>query len=460
MKNLLFIGIVGHAMRGLALAAKRQGDNVRGLDETAEDGPATVWLEQHGIEWTRKPDLTLLDGINLVIISGGSPADHPLITAALSRKIPVKSMAQYFGEITKGEHTIAVAGTHGKTTTTSLIAWLLESAGRFPDFLIGVKPANFDSSARFKHAKDVVIEGDEYKSSSLDLKPKLHYYHPDTLVLTAIEHDHPDVYPDLESYKAAFVAVVKSLSADGRLIACTDGPNVPEIAKSAPCPVITYGLETGDYTAANVAYQPAGIEFDVVHQGKPLGRLSVGLYGRHNVRNALAATAAALENGLSFDQIADGAKTFKGTYRRFNIVSAPGAPVTVIDDYGHHPSEVATNLEAAKLHFPGSRIIAVVRPHTFSRTQALLTDWQQSFADADEVFITDIEAARESAAEQTVSGADVVKGIKTPAHYQPDRTQLVADLISFVKPGDVVLCFTVSGYQNLAQDLAKTLNSR
>jgi len=458
MKNLLFIGIVGHAMRGLALAAKRQGNTVRGLDETAEDGPATIWLATHGIEWTRKPELSLLDGVDLVIISGGSPAGHPLIQAALARHIPVQSMAEYFGSITKDEHTIAIAGTHGKTTTTSLITWLLESAGRSPDFLIGVKPANFDSSVRFKHAKDVVIEGDEYKSSSLDLKPKLHYYHPNTLVLTAIEHDHPDVYPDLESYKAAFAAVIKTLPTNGQLIACVEGPNVPEIAKFAPCPVTTYGLDNGDYTAANVTYGPAGLEFDVAHQGNVLGRLAVALHGRHNVRNALAAVAAGLANGLTFEQIAAGAKTFAGTYRRFNIVTPPGAAVTVVDDYGHHPSEVATNLEAAKLHFPGHRIIAVVRPHTFSRTTALLTEWQQSFTDADQVFVTDIEAAREAASDQTVSGADIVKGITQSAHYQPDRSQLIADMKISTKPGDVVLCFTVSGYQNLAQQLAETLN--
>jgi UDP-N-acetylmuramate--L-alanine ligase len=454
-RHLFFIGIVGHAMRGLALAAKNQGNTVTGLDETADEGVGSQWLRDHGIDWTRTPDPKLLDGVDLVIISGGTAADYPLLVEAKKRDIQIQSFAEYLGEVTKDELSVVVSGTHGKTTTTSLITWLFESAGKHPDYLIGIRPFNFDSSARLDNSKVVVLEGDEYVASNLDRRAKVLYYHPNVLVLTAIEHDHPDVYPDLKSVVDVFTKVVKTLPQDGRLVACAEGPNVLGVAQNAPCPVITYGLNEGDYVARDVAYLPTGIEFDVETHGGLVGRVAVPLYGKHMVQNALAATVVGLTEGLSIDQVIEGAASFKGAYRRFNIVSYKDSAITIVDDYGHHPTEAAVNIEAAKLHFPGRRIVVVYRPHTYSRTAALLPEYQQAFNQADLVYITDIEGARETGMESTVSGNDIVKALKMPAHYAPDRAKLVEQLQADTKPGDVVLCFTVSGYENFAQELAQ-----
>ncbi len=453
--HLFFIGIVGHAMRGLALAAKQAGQIVSGFDEGVPEGDlGGAWIDAQGIPWSRHADSKLLDGVDLVIISGGTPANYPLLAEAKRRRIPIQSFAQYLGQLTTSQHVIAVAGTHGKTTTTSLIAWLIEASGGHPDYLVGIRPFNFDASARLAGADTVVLEGDEYKASSLDPQPKLSYYHPDTLVLTSVEHDHPDVFPDLASVKAAFGRAIAGLPAAGRLVAWAGSSTVTDLARHAPCPVLTYGLDQADYTAANIAYLPGGLSFDVWHKQAKLGRLDLPLYGSHNVLNGLAAVIVGLSEGLSWAQITAAAKTFQGAYRRFNILTAPDAALTVVDDYAHHPTEVAATLTAARQHFPGRRIVAVFRPHTYSRTTALLSEYHQAFASADLAYITDIEAAREQTLGQTITGRDITAGLPVPAHYLPDRTELIAHIRRDSRPGDVLVCMTVSGYARLAEELA------
>jgi UDP-N-acetylmuramate: L-alanyl-gamma-D-glutamyl-meso-diaminopimelate ligase len=453
--HLYFVGIAGHAMRGLALAARDNGYEVSGFDPSAV-APGSDWLDEHEFSWSRQFDASQLDGVTSIVITGAHAApDAPVIIEAQQRHIPIQSFAEFFGQLTQGEPVVAVAGTHGKTTTTALIAWLLESAGHNPDFLIGIQPFNFPASVRFTGSNVAVVEADEYKASSLDLRSKAQYYHPDTLVLTSVEHDHPDLFPDLAAVEQRFTDIVSALPATGHLIACAEAQNILMIAKSAPCAVITYGLTAGDYQPSNITYLPTGIEFDVINSGSNLGRIAVQLYGQHNVLNVLAGVAAALTQGLSFDQIVAGARTFKGAYRRFNIVSGPDAAVTIVDDYAHHSTEVATNLQAAKLHFPGHRVVAVFRPHTYTRIAALLAQYQAAFSDADLVFVTDIEGARETGAQPNVSGQDIVSKLTMPAHFVPDRQALIDHVVAAARPGDVILCMSVSGYQDIAAELAR-----
>jgi UDP-N-acetylmuramate--alanine ligase len=459
-QHLFFIGIAGHAMRGVALAALRRGNTVSGLDENAVP-PGSDWLDEHGIVWSRTPDPQHLDLVDVVIISGGLPADYPMLEEARRRHIRIISFAEYLGDLTTGKHVITVSGTHGKTTTTALITWLLDSAGRHPDYLIGIRPFNFDSSARLSGADTFVVEGDEYEASTIDGKSKVQYYHPDVLVLTSVEHDHPDIFPTFASVVDRFTEVIAGLPKTGRLIAWAANKTVAKVAAAAPCPVITYGLETGDYTPRDIAYQATGVEFDVENGPKGImGRVAVPLYGKHNVLNVLAATAVALGEGLTMEQIIAGAANFRGAYRRFNLLTEPEATVTVVDDYAHHPTEVATTLEAAKLHFAGRRIVAVFRPHTYSRTAALLEEYRRSFDSADLVYITDIEAAREAGHNPSgVSGLDITKALSSAALYTPDRADLIRRIKLDSKPGDVVVCMSVSGHNNLAEELAQALNT-
>ncbi|HEY6736494.1 MAG TPA: UDP-N-acetylmuramate--L-alanine ligase [Candidatus Saccharimonadia bacterium] len=457
--HLYFVGITGHAMRGLAWATHELGYTVTGLDEPATD-PGASWVTEHGLKWTRDFKPEYLEGVTAIIVTGAHVSDDaPVIVEAREREIPIKSYAQLVGELTTGAQVIAVGGTHGKTTTTSLITWLLDAAGRHPDYLVGIRPFNFDTNVRLTGAKIAVVEGDEYRASPLEQKSKLQYLHPDTLVLTNVEMDHPDFFADIDAVKTRFREIITALPKTGRLIVCNESHNALEVAKAAPCDVITYSLhDGGDYQARDIAYLPAGIEFDVEAYGQNLGRVAVPLYGRHNVLNSLAATCAVLKSGLSLTDVISGAEGFKGAYRRFNLLTDPDASITVIDDYAHHPTEVAATLAAAKLHFEGRRIVAVFRPHTYSRTAALLPEYEQAFTSADEVFITDIEGAREAHLAHTVSGRDVADRAGANAHYSPSREALLHDLSANCKTGDVVVCMTVSGYEDVAGELAKQLN--
>ncbi|HVQ44690.1 MAG TPA: UDP-N-acetylmuramate--L-alanine ligase [Candidatus Saccharimonadia bacterium] len=452
--HLYFIGIAGHTMRGLALAARDNGYTVTGLDPSAVP-PGSTWLDEHGFDWAAEYEPAQLKGVTAVIVTGAHvSADAPVIVEARERGIPVQSYAEFFGHLTARARVIAVAGTHGKTTTTALIAWLFESAGRRPDYLIGIQPFNFATSVRFAGAADVVVEADEYQASALDTRSKAEYYHPDILVLTSVEHDHPDLFPDLASVEARFAKIVAAVPSSGAVIACAEAKNTVLIASGTSASLATYGFKTGDFHARNIAYLPQGLELEVEHDGEVLGHLAVSLYGKHNALNTLAAVAAALQAGLSFDQILAGVASFKGAYRRFNLITPAEADITVVDDYAHHPTEVATTIEAAKLHFPGRRIVVIFRPHTYSRTKALLRDYQGAFGQANIAYITDIEGAREAGTQTTVSGRDISGALKIPAHYEPDRTQLATRVVSDAKPGDVILCLTVSGYDDLAEELA------
>lgn len=461
MKHLLFLGIAGHAMGGLALAAQNRGYTITGLDE-AGGPPMSTWLDEHSLKWSTTYTPEILEGVDAIVVNAQHGSDdHPVIVHARKHHMRIMSFAEFLGELTLSKHVIAVAGTHGKTTTTSLITWLLESAGQTPDYLIGILPFNFQASSRLNGASKVVIEADEYKASTLDPKPKFDYYHPNTLVLTSIEHDHPDVFPTMSEYLAAFKRLATNISAEGTLIACTHSKEVMQIAQAVSCKVLTYGLEQGDYTASNIAFDADGLAFDVVTSTGVMGRLKVPLYGRHNVLNALAAVAVASHEGMSFEQIAKGALAFKGAFRRFNVLTKPAANITVIDDYAHHPTEVLTTIEAARLHFPNRRLVVIYRPHTYSRTQTLLKEYRHAFAGADQLYITDVEPARELAHQRTVSGQEIVDGLSAELRQNTafviDRDDLVDQIIADVRPGDVILSMTVSGYGNIANELAEKL---
>jgi UDP-N-acetylmuramate: L-alanyl-gamma-D-glutamyl-meso-diaminopimelate ligase len=455
-EHLHFIGISGHAMRGVALAARELGYAVTGTDEGAYP-PGSDWLDEQGITWFRKPATAHLKGVSRVIITGSIPPDHPEIVAARQRKIPVIAFAQLVGELTERARRIVVAGTHGKTTTTALLAWTLESAGRQPDFLVGIQPRNFDTSVRLKGGKLAVIEGDEYRSSQLDDSSKFAHYRPDSLILTSIEHDHPDFFRDLAAVRDRFAELIAGLPADGRLIHWAGSETVREVAEAYAGERHSYAFEDADWYPEHPRYEPDGIRFVLKHHDDALGELAVPLFGEHNVLNAVAAAAALLEEGLSLEEITTGFASFRGASRRFERVSTPDAAVTVIDDYAHHPTEAKTTIRAAKLHFPGSRVIAVYQPHTYSRTRELLDEYAASFGDADQGFITKIESAREQGSAQTVSGADIVKRSDANLRYVEGREELLAAVVKAARPGDVVLSMSVAGNDFFAQALAKQL---
>lgn len=453
--HLHFLGIFGHAMRGVAAAAKEMGYTVTGTD----DGVPPDWLRERGIQWWDKPDVAHLEGVTTVVISGHTQADHPEVVGARDRDIPIISFPQLIEEFTSGARRIVVAGSHGKSTTTALIAWVLESAGRTPDYLTGIKPHNFDSSVRMRGSKVAVLEGDEYRSSHLDPTSKFSYYHPDVAVLTSVEMDHPDMFKNVGEIEKRLGKLVADVPTGGSVVYWKGSEAVRRVVSEATAPLDSYDFSDADWTAGNVGFSPEGISFALLRRGEGLGELRTPLYGRHNVLNALAASIVVLNEGVSFEELAQGLSTFKGIGRRFERLTGDGADVAVLDDYAHHPTEVKTTIEAAKLHFPG-RVIAVFRPHTYSRTAGLLTEYGGAFQDAHEAFITDIEPAREARARQTVSGQDVADAAGEHVFYEPDRTQMLDRIADTVRPGDTVLCMSVGGYDEFAEELTARLEHR
>lgn len=452
-EHVYILGIAGHAMRGVALALKARGYTVTGTDANAYP-PGTDWLDAHDIQWWREPSPEHLTGVTLVVLGGGQPTDQPELVEAQKRGVKIVSYPEMVGSLIEEARRIVVTGTHGKTTTTSLITWLLESAGRKPDFLIGIQPHNFDTSVRLSGSDIVVLEGDEYRSSALDTTSKFVYYHPDVAIITSIEHDHPDLFPDLDAVKQRFYQLVRELPRDGQLFVCDTSREAIEVAADSSAPIATYGRE-GEWRAEHVEYRPEGLAYDLVRHGEKQGQVRVPLYGEHNVLNSVAALAVVINEGVSLKTASAGLTTFKGASRRFERVSPDGAAVTVIDDYAHHPTEVKATIAAAQRHY-GGRVIAIFRPHTFSRTEALLSEYQEAFEGAAKAYILPIEGAREEQTGQKVSGADLA--VRSQVSYLEDREELIKQVMIAVQPGDVVLCMSVNGYNKLAEELADKLS--
>lgn len=452
-KHLHFLGITGHAMRGIALAAREMGAHVTGTDEGAKP-PGTVWLDAHKITWWANSDVKHLEGVDQVIMSGATPVDNVELVAAGQQGIPILPYAAFVGKLAEDKRRIVVAGTHGKTTTTAFLTWILESGGKQPDFLVGIQPRNFESSVRLSRSKLMVLEGDEYKSSTLDLSSKFCYYRPDVLIGTSLEMDHPDLFKSVKEIEVRFEALMDGMSKDGKVFYWAGSEALGQLARNSQVEAVSYGQE-GTWHTQHTRYGSTGIAFDLYEKDVYQGHFAVPLFGAHNVDNATAAIAVALGEGLTPDEIQVGCESFLGAARRFEIVSKPHAAVTVIDDYAHHPTEIAATINAARVHFNG-RVIAIVRPHTYSRTKELLQEYRSAVQLADLGFIASIEGAREASLAASVSGADIA--IDNPGvEYTPDRNKLVDLVCAAAKPGDVVLSMTVSGYEDLAQDLAQEL---
>ncbi|MFI5240560.1 MAG: UDP-N-acetylmuramate--L-alanine ligase [Candidatus Saccharimonadia bacterium] len=452
-KHIHILGIAGHAMRGLALALLENGAIVTGTDEHAYP-PGTDWLKAKNILWWNEPSIEHLTGADLVILGGGVAPTNPELLEAQSSKIPIMSYPEVVGKLTSGAKRIVITGTHGKTTTTSLITWVLESAGLHPDYLIGILPNNFSTSVRLKGAHIAVLEGDEYRSSQLDPSSKFMYYHATEAIITSIELDHPDLFADLAAVKDRFSQLVENLPRNGRLFVCESSAEAISVASSSSAPITTYGFK-GHWRAQNVSYLPEGIEFELIRHDATIGKLKVGLYGAHNVLNGLAAAAVAMNEGVSFAAVQQGFTSFLGASRRFEMISKPDSKLRVIDDYAHHPTEVVATIEAAKTHFK-SRVIAIFRPHTYSRTKTLLNEYHEAFSGADLVFIAPIEGAREIGHE-LVSSEDVAAGAGEHVSAINDRAELIKLVTNSARAGDVILCMSVNGYENIAKDIALAL---
>jgi UDP-N-acetylmuramate--alanine ligase len=396
--------------------------------------------------------------------------------------------AEFLGQLTAGRRSIAVAGTHGKTTTTAMIAWMLAALGQDPSFIIGGIAANLGSNAHAGRGPFFVIEADEYDRMFLGLQPEIE-------VVTNVEHDHPDCYPTPEDFYQAFLAFVQRLpAAGGVLLACADDPGAARLLEEAAARGYqsrSYGIRDQgavnsdqglgtrdqgsgfDYEGRNLARnEVGGFSFEFVKQSQLAGSespvpnpesripISLPVPGRHNVRNALAALGVADLLGLSLQEAALALREFRGTGRRFEVLGDV-AGITFVDDYAHHPTEIRATLAAARARYPGRRIWAVWQPHTYSRTRMFSADFARSFEDADRVVVTEIYAAREAAPVEGFSTRQVVEKMQHPAaHFAPDLTQAEEYLLAHLLPGDVLLVLSAGDADQINTHLMQALKIR
>jgi UDP-N-acetylmuramate--alanine ligase len=428
-----FVGIAGAGLSAIAKVLHDSGWRVSGSD--AGTSPFAQRLAADGVHVYTGHRAEQIDGASLVVISSAVPADNVEVQAALARGIPVLKRADFLGQLMTGRAGVAVAGTHGKTTTTGLIAFALDRAGLDPTFIVGGLLMDYGSNARAGQGP-FVIEADEYDRMFLGLRPTV-------AVVTNVEHDHPDCYPTLAELQTAFRAFVALLPADGLLIGCARDAFARELVaerRAAGRPAAVYGFRREDDYRAD-SPQPngaGGFDFLAVKGGETLGLVRTRLAGEHNVLNTLAALAVADHLGVSFNDFRNAAAEYRGAGRRFEV-KGEASGVTVIDDYAHHPTEIKATLAAARRRFAGRPIWAMFQPHTYTRTRSLMNDFAVSFADADHVLVTDIFAARE-ADDQTVTAAQLVKKIQHPdVRHVPSLDDATRVLLAELEPGDVLV---------------------
>lgn len=452
MTHIHLIGIGGSGLSAIARLLLESGYSVSGSDRTSSQlaqelavAGATIFIG-HAIE--------NIQGADLVVRSSAISDANPEVQAALAAGIPVLKRADFLGQLMSGHFGIAIAGTHGKTTTTAMLAWMLTACGKDPSYIIGGVSKNLGNNAHAGSGQAFVIEADEYDNMFLGLTPQI-------AVVTMMEHDHPDFFPTAEIYRASFAAFVRKLQPGGLLITCADDAQAASLAAEVPagCRVITYGLNSpADLRAENLQRNPAGgFTFRVTAGAQPY-EIALQVPGEHNVRNALAAFAVAQEMELDLQAATSALASFSGTGRRFDLRGEVDN-IAIIDDYAHHPTEIRATLAAARSRYPERRIWAVWQPHTYSRTQTWLSDFAQAFSNADRVLVTAIYAAREQ--DNGFSASQVVARMQhANARYIPALADARDTLLAELKSGDVVLVLSAGDADQLSAQVLAALRQK
>ena len=457
MEHFHFIGIGGTGLSAIAKVLLEQGYKVSGSDlissalsEGVKESGGTVYIGHQAEQ--------VLDA-DIVIRSSAVPESNVEVQAAKENGIPVLKRSEFLGRLMEEKNVIAIAGSHGKTTTTSMVAWILTALNREPSFIVGGIVSNLETNARAGGGDDFVIEADEYDYMFLGLTPSI-------AVVTNVEHDHPDIFPTPELFRKAFCDFVGQLEQDGTLILCGEDPGAYQLKEELKSnqKLFVYGFEERgfDYFAQNIqSNHMGGVDFEIVINNKENPTtvlISMQLPGEHNILNALGAFAVADQIGLSRERSAEALGKFIGSERRFDI-RGNFKGVTLIDDYAHHPTEIIATLAAARTIYADRRIWAVWQPHTYSRTETLFTGFTKAFSEADKTIVLDVFAAREEKPEgfKTI---DLVKAINnSDARFIPDKNKAVAYLLKELIPGDVLLVFTAGDAIEINDELERTMSA-
>jgi UDP-N-acetylmuramate: L-alanyl-gamma-D-glutamyl-meso-diaminopimelate ligase len=468
-KHFHLIGVCGTAMGSLAGMLKAQGHRVTGSDK-AFYPPMGDELKRLGIETFDGFDAGHLEPTpDVVVVGNATSRGNAEIEHALNAKLRCASMPEILREyFIRGKHSTVVTGTHGKTTTTSLMAWVMEAGGLDPSFLVGGVAENFGAS--FKVAKDgsgsnhFVIEGDEYDTAYFDKGPKFLHYLPDLVILNNIEYDHADIYPNLDAIRKVFRLLVNLIPSNGRLIAGWDSSVVREIV-SRPiepqgvwAPVESFGIEHPEakWTAREIDFLPEATRFKVLREGKEYGEFQSPLAGMFNVRNCLATIAAADALGLDRRLVAEALATFKSVKRRMQARGVAGG-VTVIDDFAHHPTAIRETLRGMKQRYPERRIVAVFEPRSWTtRKKVFQKDYPVAFAAADYVVIAPIFESFRLAADDQLSVDELIADLKAQgkqAFSIEGADAIVEHITPDLRAGDVVVIMSNGGFGGIHEKL-------
>jgi UDP-N-acetylmuramate: L-alanyl-gamma-D-glutamyl-meso-diaminopimelate ligase len=462
-------GIAGTAMASLAGLLREAGHEVTGSDQDVYP-PMSTQLEALGIP-VRSPyaEANIPDGVDRIVIGNALSRGNPEVEAVLDRRLPFVSAPALLAEaFIQGRTSLVVAGTHGKTTTTSLLAYLLFRAGADPSFLIGGVPTDFERSYRLGGGRHFVIEGDEYDTAFFDKRPKFVHYLPDIAIIGNLEFDHADIYPDLAAVQTAFVRLMNVIPRRGVLIAGVESPALRELLPKAFCRVETFGIGVeADWVAEDVETTPAGTSFRVVQRTSAdrlgHGKFEMRLAGEHNVRNALAALAAANAAGIAPAAARDALAAFQGVKRRLELKGTVGG-IRVYDDFAHHPTAVRVTLDAVRRAAPGGRLVAVFEPRSYtSRTKVFQDDFARAFDAADLVVIAAAHLPEKVPLGQRLSEQDLVHGIAAGGHraeFVPTVEAIVARLTGWLQEGDRVVILSNGGFGGIHDRLLKALAAR
>jgi len=456
IRRIHFVGIGGIGMSGIAEVLLNLGFTVSGSDLKAT--PVTDRLSKLGARIFGGHAVNNVQDAQVVVVSSAIPPDNPEVQEAQRLQIPVIPRAEMLAELMRLKFCVAVAGAHGKTTVTSMIAVMLTQAGLDPTAVIGGRLDVFASSARLGKGELMVVEADESDRSFLYLLPSI-------AVITNIDREHLDHYHDLSEITSAFLSFANKVPFYGAVVACADAPwgeRFKELLPQLRRRVVTYGLDPGaDVRGSSLQLKPHGTCFEVAARGEPLGSFSIRVPGRHNAQNALAAVAVGLELDLSAEQIRQGLERFHGADRRFQV-KMEFEGITIVDDYGHHPTEIRATLEAARL-WGAKRVIVIFQPHRYTRTLLLMDDFVHCLQDADQVYVLDIYPA----GERPIPGVTAQQLVERMAdqgflraRHAPSEQAVIQGIMVDLRPGDLILTVGAGNVWKIGDTLAEAIRGR
>jgi UDP-N-acetylmuramate: L-alanyl-gamma-D-glutamyl-meso-diaminopimelate ligase len=460
IKSVHFTGISGTGMAAAAAAMQEKGFRVTGSDQNVYPPMSTFLAEKKIAVMNGYDEKNLAHKPDWVVIGNAISRGNPEAEFVLDHKLRYCSLPELLKDFfIRGRRSLVVTGTHGKTTTTSLLAWVFEHNGLNPSFFIGGVPNNLGQGARFTDSEWFIIEGDEYDTAFFDKRSKFIHYQPEVAIINNLEFDHADIFENLDAIKKTFSHFIRLIPRNGLLLGNGDDANLAPLLNATHCPVKKFGLgENNSIQAFNLKLAPTASEFEI-----PSFKFHINLVGELNVRNALAVVAAAKHCGLSNKQIQSAFDTFKGIKRRMEVRGIAGG-VTLIDDFGHHPTAIRETLRALRIKYPREKIWAIFEPRSnTTRRNVFQTELADSFADANAVVVSEVARLEQLAAEERLNPEKLMTDLKMSgkeAAYLPDVDSIVAHVGKGVQGGDIVCVFSNGGFGGIHGKLLERLGKK